>query len=214
MFYVLHNIFNVLFQWIVLLVYWIFLPFFNLILLRVISHCISCDISRRSSSIHLVGLNSMQAATELKLGRVSSSHQLFKGDKLSAVEFTVWVSQISLKKNTPNSNAGQYLLFIGSNYPMKYFEGRVWLAKLLLLPLFSICFQFQREKHKLVCWVWVITSLLLLTHLGVWGKSFYLLSQWLWPQDSEERRNYGKLCNVFVDEKCRYWDQCYYFAAW
>lgn len=40
----------------------------------------------------------MQAATELKLGRVSSSHQLFKGDKLSAVEFTVWVSQISLKK--------------------------------------------------------------------------------------------------------------------
>lgn len=72
-------------------------------------------------------------------------------------------------------------------YPMKHFEGRVWPAKLSLLPLFCAVSQFQREKHRLGRWGWVITSLLLLTHLWVWGKSFYLMPEVLCLQDSEER---------------------------
>lgn len=51
-------------------------------------------------------------------------------------------------KKTPNTNPGWYLLFIGIYYPMKYFEGRVWLAKLLLLPLFSAMFPVSEGKTQ------------------------------------------------------------------
>lgn len=99
-------------------------------------------------------------------------------------EFTMWLSQIRLQTHQ-NTSPGWYQLFIGIYYPMKYFGSRVWLAQLLLLPqLFAI--QFQGEKHKLVCWEWVITFLLLLTHLGIWGKSFYLMFWSVCPRDSKE----------------------------
>lgn len=95
-------------------------------------------------------------------------------------------------------------------YPMKHFEGRVWPAKLSLLPLFCAVSQFQREKHRLGRWGWVITSLLLLTYLWVWGKSFYLMPEVLCLQDSEERSScFIMQCNIkFV---CAKWN--FYLAS-
>ena len=53
-----------------------------------------------------------------------------------------------VKKTQPDTNPGWYLLFVGIYYPMKYFEGRVWLAKLLLLPLFSAMLPVSEGKTQ------------------------------------------------------------------
>lgn len=56
------------------------------------------------------------------------------------------MSFIDKVKKTPNTNPGCYLVSIGIDYPMKYSEGRVWLAKFLLLPLSSATLPVSEGK--------------------------------------------------------------------
>lgn len=49
-------------------------------------------------------------------------------------------------KKTPDTKSGCYLVFKGIDYPMKYLEGRVWLAKFLLLPLSSAVLPVSEGK--------------------------------------------------------------------